>query len=184
LIQAIKKREPGFGRGEEIAKSNKLLPTGAAWKMYINPAGTIDLANWVLGKLGKQPMMLPPFPDTPPLVAGVNFAPTSAEARLALPSSLIDGIGDYVIKVRQVRVSSEAPIVARRLPLRNRSWPGRKIGSTGFRIKHAPSPNCRGFRHVGGGALTDVSRGAIQRPAGMTHTLTGWWPMFRFCRTI
>ena len=103
LIQAVKQRKPGFGKDEEIAESDKLLPTGTAWKMYISPAGTIDLTNWILEKIGKQPIVLPPFPDTPPLVAGVRFAPTSAEARMALPSALIDGIGAYVIKVRQMR---------------------------------------------------------------------------------
>jgi hypothetical protein len=71
--------------------------------MYISPAGSIDVANWVLGKLGKQESTLPDFPDTPPLVGGVNFTPAGAEARLALPSGLIDGIGSYVVKVQQMQ---------------------------------------------------------------------------------
>ncbi|HEY5311541.1 MAG TPA: hypothetical protein VIK18_03445 [Pirellulales bacterium] len=103
LIQAIKKREPGLGQNEEIVNSNKLLPAAAAWKMYISPAGTIELAKWVLGKIGNQQTTLPAFPDTPPLAAGVNFTPTGAEARLALPSDLIDAIGAYVTKVRQMQ---------------------------------------------------------------------------------
>jgi hypothetical protein len=103
LIQAIRKREPGLGQDEEIVSSNKLLPEAAAWKMYISPAGTVDFANWFLGKLGNQQITLPDFGDTPPLVLGVNFTSTGAEARLALPSRLIDGIGEYVTKIRQIQ---------------------------------------------------------------------------------
>jgi hypothetical protein len=92
-----------LGQDEEIVSSNKLLPEAAAWKMYISPAGTVDFANWFLGKLGNQQITLPDFGDTPPLVAGVNFTSTGAEGRLALPSRLIDGIGEYVTKIRQIQ---------------------------------------------------------------------------------
>lgn len=100
LVQAIKKREPGLGQDEDVATSDKLLPAGTAWKMYISPAGAVFLANWALDKVGQQ-ITLPDFPDTPPLAMGVNFTATGVEARLAFPSGFLDEVGEYVMQVRQ-----------------------------------------------------------------------------------
>lgn len=103
LIKSIKKGEAGLGKDDEIVATGKLLPAGSAGKMFISPAGTIDLVNWIIDKVANGRDTLPEFPDTPPLAAGVKFDSVGVEARLALPSALIDGIGDYVLKIREMR---------------------------------------------------------------------------------
>jgi hypothetical protein len=103
VIQAIKKREDGLGKDEDVIKSDKLLPAGTAWKMYISPAGTVELAKVLLDRFGQKQIELPDFPDTPPVAMGMNFTATGVEARLALPSETIEGLGSYIIKVRQMQ---------------------------------------------------------------------------------
>jgi hypothetical protein len=95
-LEAYKKIAGGLATDPNVAKVTAQLPANAQWAIYISPQGMLTLVGRVAGMFGQQ---LPPFAKTPPVGLAVKLTDAGLEAQLAVPASVLDGIGKFVKKV-------------------------------------------------------------------------------------
>jgi hypothetical protein len=95
-LEAYKKNAAGLAADPDVAKVTAQLPANAQWGIYVSPQGLLTLVGRVAGMFGQQ---LPPFAKTPPVGVAVKLSDSGLEAQLAIPASVLDGIGKFVKKV-------------------------------------------------------------------------------------
>lgn len=72
-IEVAKTQSGSLADGSGIKEVAALLPKDAQWFVYWSPAGTVDIANWIIAKLPEQIKVgmpfekLPAFPECPPI---------------------------------------------------------------------------------------------------------------------
>jgi hypothetical protein len=92
----------GLAADAGIMQVNKLLPAGSQWALYISPAGATEFAGRMVKTFAPIPLEIPRFPPTPPVGLGAKISAQSFEMRLVVPSQVIDNVGGYVDRVKQM----------------------------------------------------------------------------------
>ena len=102
LIKVATTKAGSLAGNEGIKKVNALLPADAQAFGYWSPAGTVELANWVIAKLPEElkenmPFeKLPEFPTCPPVGMAFKTGSGSLEGTLTLPSDTLSSIAKYL----------------------------------------------------------------------------------------
>lgn len=95
-VLATYRKKTWLSEDEDVAKTAALLPNGAQWAAFFNPRGIMDTINQL------QPNQLPGFPQTAPVGAALRFSASGVEARVVIPSAVLEGAGDLAQNVFKI----------------------------------------------------------------------------------
>jgi hypothetical protein len=103
-IKLYRANPDGLSRDKELGKTVALLPQGSRILFFINPSGTVDLVNRVLGLMPQAGgFQLPLFPATPPMGFGCKLTATGFESSFVIPGSTLQQVGAYVRQLQKDR---------------------------------------------------------------------------------
>jgi hypothetical protein len=102
-VAHVRSGAPGLEADPSIAKTAALLPEGAQWVVYVSPQGIVQWVDLFLkGVAAQMEIKIPPFPPSDPIGLAARVAPAGLDAEIALPDSVLAGIGQYIGMIQQM----------------------------------------------------------------------------------
>ena len=101
LLTSIKTKGE-LASSKEVAKVAAHLPKGAQWAGFISPHGIIEFVQKIAEK-SPVPVTIPEMSKTPPIGFAVKIGATGVEGELVVPSAAMQGIAQYVQKVKRLQ---------------------------------------------------------------------------------
>ncbi len=99
-INHAKSNEMGLSKSPNLQITDGMLSTDAFWKLYINPAGCVQLADRFVNEfvvhLTNRGATIPEFPDSPPLGISVDLAEGRLEVDFVCPTATLEAIASYI----------------------------------------------------------------------------------------
>jgi len=111
-LKLLKQSKPGLAGDGSIARTARLLPSGAQWVGYWSPKGTIDFINRVVPMFTPPGVFfkLPEFDPTPPIGFSVVFSAAGLEGEMVVPDAVLKAIGRYVIKCKKIEFGPDGMV--------------------------------------------------------------------------
>lgn len=109
-LAAVRSGQPELAADPQTAITAKLLPGDSPWVGYMSPHGTIAFARNMVSQFAPPvAMMMPPFPDSPPIGMAVKLKADRLEANAIVPVEVMQAAIDYAAKVRAMALPPQAP---------------------------------------------------------------------------
>ena len=111
-VAHVRSGAAGLEADPQITNTVALLPAGAQWAAYISPQGLMQLIDSVMRDLmgGQMAIKIPPFPPSDPIGLAAKVEEAGLDAELVLPSSVVAGIGQYIMLIQQMMQNEGAPL--------------------------------------------------------------------------
>jgi hypothetical protein len=78
-----------------------MLPKGAQWRGFLNPAGYLEFIQNVLQMtMPQMPFHLPPFPTTAAVGFAAQLSPENLDVEMIVPGSVLEGAGAFTQQLR------------------------------------------------------------------------------------
>ncbi|MFO0912253.1 MAG: hypothetical protein U0795_04825 [Pirellulales bacterium] len=104
-LAAARSGQPELAADPQTVTTAQLLPGDSPWVGYLSPQGTLAFARNMVSKFAAPvAMMIPPFPDSPPIGMAMRLKADRLEATAVVPVDLIQAIVAYGAQVRAMAV--------------------------------------------------------------------------------
>jgi hypothetical protein len=111
LVAHVRSKAAGLESDPDIAKTTKLLMAGPQWVVYLSPQGLLQSIDSVVqGILPGNNFKIPAFPATEPIGMAAKVSPTTIDAEIVLPESVVAAIGQFVLTVRGLFQGGGVPL--------------------------------------------------------------------------
>jgi hypothetical protein len=100
-LDILKQPRKSLAEDADVGVTAAMLPSDAQWVAYLSPRGYVHIMQQIMSAaMQNQPagmeFSVPDFPRCPPVGVAVKATPSGLDAELAVPSSVVKAMGDYV----------------------------------------------------------------------------------------
>ncbi len=107
-LDVLKQPRKSLAEDADVSVTAAMLPLHPQWVAYISPHGYMQLTQRLMtaafqGNPGAMMgFTLPQFPKCPPIGFAVKAEPAELHAEIAIPSSLVQAVGEYVKEMQKM----------------------------------------------------------------------------------